>query len=155
VAFLSLPTVTVRDSFLAGETEYAVEHGAPTDWIREAARDFPAFVASRRALQTADGVPAAEFWFVDGPTYVGSLLLRTRLNRELEDARGHVRSRVMPAFRGQGQEFAMHAQALVICRDRGLQRALVEGTPEGFGRWWLDATVAATNIALPIDPDAA
>jgi GNAT superfamily N-acetyltransferase len=154
VPILSLPTVTVRDSYLAGETADATAHGRPTDWIDEAGLDFPAFVARRRALNVSDGVPAAEFWFVDGPTYYGSLLMRMRLTRALEDISGHLRTRVMPAFQGQGHEFAMQTQALVICRDRGLPRALVQGTPTGDGRWWLDATVAATDIAVPIDPDA-
>lgn len=152
--FLSLPTLAVKNSFLAGETEFATERGESTAWIVAAGQNFPAFVAARRALAQADGVPAAEFWYVDGPTYYGSLLLRSQLTSALQDVSGNLRTRVMPAFRGQGHEYTMQGQALLLCRDRGLSQALVEGTPAGEGRSWLDATVAvATTVALPIDPD--
>jgi GNAT superfamily N-acetyltransferase len=154
VPLLSLPTVSVRDSYLAGETANAIALGLPRDWINQAAKDFPAYVTSKRALRHSDGVPAKEYWFVDGPTYYGSLLLRMRLTRELEDVSGHLLTRVMPAYQGQGYEFAMQTQALVICRAHGLQRVLVQGTPTGDGRWWLDATVAPTDINVPIDPDS-
>jgi hypothetical protein len=154
VPLLSLPTVSVRDSYLAGETADATARGLPTDWIEQAGRDFPAYVTGKRALNSSDGVPAAEYWFVDGPTYYGSLLLRMRLTSQLELLGGHLLTRVMPAYRGQGYEFTMQAQALVICHAHGLQRVLVQGSPTGDGRWWLDATVAATGVDVPIDPDS-
>jgi hypothetical protein len=154
VPLLSLPTVSVRDSYLAGETAYAIALGLPRDWIDQAGQDFPAYVTSKRALNSSDGVPAAEYWFVDGPTYYGSLLLRLQLTSQLEELGGHLLTRVMPAYQGQGYEFTMQSQALVICRAHGLQRVLVQGDRTGEGRWWLDATVAETGIDVPIDPDS-
>ncbi len=154
VPSLSLPTISVRDSYLAGETADATALGLPRDWIDQAGRDFPAYVTSKRALNSSDGVPAAEYWFVDGPTYYGSLLLRMQLTSQLEALGGHLLTRVMPAYQGQGYEFTMQSQALVICRAHGLQRVLVQGNASGEGRWWLDATVAATGIDVPIDPDS-
>jgi hypothetical protein len=45
------PTTAVRDSYLAGETEPAIEEGLPTDWLREAAGDFAGFVERRRTIR--------------------------------------------------------------------------------------------------------
>lgn len=152
VPTLSLPTVTVKASYLAGEKADAQSHGAPTDWIDAAGDDFPRYVTSRRNLDRYDDVPAAEYWYVQGGTYYGQLILRMRLTPALEQHGGHLRTRVMPAYAGQGLELEMQKQALVICKARGLRYVLVEGEPDGDGRWWLDASVAPAE-AVPIDPD--
>ena len=151
---LSLPTVTVKASYLAGERADAQAHGAPTDWIDAAGQDFPRYVTSRRNLDRYDDVPAAEYWYVDGSTYYGSMILRTELTPALQEFRGHLLTRVMPAYAGQGLELAMQKQALVIAKARGLRYVLVEGLPNGDGREWLDSSVAPAD-AVPIDPDAA
>ena len=151
---MSRPTVTVKASYLAGERADAEAHGAPTDWLDAAAQDFPRYVASRRNLDRYDDVPAAEYWYVQGSTYYGSIILRLQLTPALEQLRGHLRVRVMPAYAGQGLEYAMQKQALVIAKARGLRYVLIEGLPNGDGRFWLDSSVAPTD-AVPIDPDAA
>lgn len=152
VPTLSLPTVTVKASYLAGERADAQAQGAPTDWIDAAGEDFPRYVTSRRNLDRYDDVPASEFWFIQGGTYYGSMILRMQLTPALQDLRGHLRTRVMPAYAGQELELEMQKQALVIAKARGLRYVLVEGEPDGTGREWLDSTVAPAD-AVPIDPD--
>ena len=50
MAQLVPPTTAVRDSYLAGETEAAIEEGLPTDWLQEAGADFARFVERRRTV---------------------------------------------------------------------------------------------------------
>jgi hypothetical protein len=75
------PTTLVRDSYLAGETDAATQEGLPTDWLEEAAADFAGFVERRRTIRELWGVPVTERWFVDGTTYIGTVMIRHRLTR--------------------------------------------------------------------------
>jgi hypothetical protein len=68
MAQLALPTTVVRDSYLAGETEAAIEEGLPTGWLQEASADFAGFVERRRAVRELWGVPVTELWLWTGPT---------------------------------------------------------------------------------------
>jgi hypothetical protein len=70
---LILPTTAVRDSFLQGETETAIDEGLPTGWLEEVAADFAGFVAPRRAVRELWGVPLTELWFVEGTDYFGTV----------------------------------------------------------------------------------
>ena len=72
MAQLFPPTTAVRDSYLAGETEAAIQEGLPTDWLQEAAADFASFVERRRTVREQWGVPVTERWFVDSTTYLGA-----------------------------------------------------------------------------------
>jgi hypothetical protein len=60
------PTTAVRDSYLAGEREPAIQEGLPTDWLQEAAADFAGFVERRGTVRELWGVPVTERWFVTG-----------------------------------------------------------------------------------------
>jgi hypothetical protein len=66
---LTLPTTSVRASYLQGETDLAVEEGLPTAWIDEAAADFGSFVDRRRVTPQRWAVPTTELWFVGGSDY--------------------------------------------------------------------------------------
>ena len=68
VPHLTLPTTTVRASYLHGETELAIEEGLSTSWIKEVAADFASFVDRRRVIREMWAAPVTELWFVDGPT---------------------------------------------------------------------------------------
>ena len=74
MAQLAPPTAVVRDSYLAGETEAAIEEGLPTGCLQEAAADFPGFVERRRTVRELWGVPVTELWFVDGSDYLGTVI---------------------------------------------------------------------------------
>ena len=72
MAHLIPPTTVVRDSYLAGETEAAIEEELSTGWLREAAGDFAGFVERRGTVREQWGVPVTELWFVDQTIYLGT-----------------------------------------------------------------------------------
>ena len=130
---LILPTTLVRDSYLAGETEAAVEEGLSTGWLEEAAADFTAFVERRRAVRELWGVPVTELWFVDGTDYIGTVVIRHRLTPALERSGGHIGYHVVPASRRRGHATQMLAQALAVCRRLGLTEILVTCAEDNLG----------------------
>jgi len=125
MADLIPPTTVVRDSYLAGETEAAIHEGLSTDWLQEAAADFPGFVERRRTLREQWGVPVTELWFVDGTDYLGTVIIRHRLTPALERAGGHIGYHVVPGHRRRGHATQMLAQAKLVCRELGLSQILV------------------------------
>jgi predicted acetyltransferase len=133
MAQLVPPTAVVRDSYLAGETEAAIEEGLPTGWLQEAAADFPGFVERRRTVRELWGVPVTELWFVDGSDYLGTVIIRHRLTPALEGAGGHVGYHVVPRHRRRGHATRMLAQALVVCEQLGLRQVLVTCAADNLG----------------------
>jgi hypothetical protein len=75
---LTLPTTSVRASYLQGEREVAIEEGLPTAWIQDAAADFAGFVDRRRGVRQLWAVPTTELWFVAGCDYLGTVIIRHR-----------------------------------------------------------------------------
>jgi predicted acetyltransferase len=130
---LILPTTRVRDSYLAGETEAAVEEGLPTGWLEEAAADFAGFVEQRRAVRELWRVPVTELWFVDGTHYIGTVVIRHRLTPALERSGGHVGYHVVPGHRRRGHATRMLGQALIVCRRLGLGEVLVTCAEDNLG----------------------
>ena len=122
---LLLPTTLVRDSYLAGELEAAIQEGLSRDWLEEAAADFASFVERRRSVRELWDVPVTELWFVDGPTYLGTVMIRHRLTPTLERQGGHIGYHVVPSHRRRGHATKMLTQARAICRQLGLRQVLV------------------------------
>jgi predicted acetyltransferase len=129
---LTLPTILVRDSYLAGETEGAMQDGLSAGWLEEAA-DFAGFVEQRRVVRELWGVPVTELWFVEGTEYLGTLLIRHRLTPALERAGGHIGYHVVPGQRRRGHATQMLAQALVVCQQLGLGEVLVTCPVDNLG----------------------
>jgi predicted acetyltransferase len=119
------PTVAVRESFLAGEREDCLDRGLSAGWLRPATQDFEAYVAEQRKVRVRWQVPSTVFWYVSGPHYLGSLVIRHRLTPELAEAGGHVGYHIVPAWRRQGHATRMLADGLVECRRLGLSQVLV------------------------------
>ena len=130
MAFLSLPDVQYRDTFLAGLAEYQAE-GRHLDMdARLIARDFAGFV--RGLVARADGarvprgwVPSVELWLIDGNEHVGTSHIRTQLNDQLRRYGGNIGYEIRPSRRRQGFGKAILRLTLLWAGTLGLDRALV------------------------------
>jgi predicted acetyltransferase len=130
---LILPTSSVRDSYLQGETETAIAEGLPADWLEKAAADFAGFVAQRRVVRELWGVPVTELWFVDERDYLGTVIIRHRLTPALERAGGHLGYHVVPGHRRRGHATQMLTQAKLVCLELGLSEILVTCAEDNLG----------------------
>jgi predicted acetyltransferase len=151
------PTPRVRESYLAGEREMAAEEGASAEWLDEAEGDFQGFVARRRIVRETWGVPVTELWFVDGSAYLGTVVIRHWLTRDLSLDGGHIGFHVIPSQRGHGHAKQMLTESLRVARQLGIERVLLtcgvangpsrrvveanggvlEGIEKGVARYWL------------------
>jgi predicted acetyltransferase len=122
---LALPTVTVRESYLAGERADCLVRGTSTHWLGPAGEDFDAFVAARRGVRIRWGVPSTVFWYISGEHYLGTLVVRHRLTPALTQVGGHVGYHVVAPWRRQGHATRMLAAGLVECARLGLGRVLL------------------------------
>ncbi|QYJ04002.1 GNAT family N-acetyltransferase [Nocardioides panacisoli] len=125
---LTEPTVRVQTSYLVGEQADMRHRGADATWLREASRDFAAYVATRVGVQERWGVPSELFWFTSGEYYLGSLVIRHRLTED--EGGGHVGYHVVQPWQGQGHATAMLGQALPRCRDLGIDPVLLTVAPD-------------------------
>jgi len=130
---LTLPTTSVRASYLHGETEVAIEEGLPTAWIEAAAADFGGFVDRRRVIRELWAVPVTELWFVDGSDYIGTVVIRHRLTPSLEREGGHIGYHVVPRHRRHGHATRMLALAKSACQDLGLAELLITCDEHNIG----------------------
>jgi predicted acetyltransferase len=131
--YLTLPTTSVRASYLQGETEVAVEEALPTAWLEAAAADFASFVARRRVIRQMWEVPTTELWFVDGADYIGTLVIRHQLTSALTREGGHIGYHVVPRHRRQGHATQMLAQAKTTCQQLGLMKLLLTCDHDNIG----------------------
>jgi predicted acetyltransferase len=119
------PTTLVEASYLAGEREASRVDDTPDGWLAAATADFGAFVEQRCATRVVWDVPVTELWFVDGATYVGTVVLRHGLTPALKVEGGHIGYHVVPSRRGQGVGTALLRAALPHARSLGLDPLLV------------------------------
>ena len=125
MGFLVFPTATVRASYLDGERATAQEEGADVTWLDQAAADFDGFVARVAAPVRRGEVPVTQLWHVDGPLYIGTVVIRHELTSALARTGGHIGYHVVPPQRRRGHARRMLADALVFCAHFGLDRVLV------------------------------
>jgi predicted acetyltransferase len=133
VPHLVAPTTAVRASYIAGEGADVPRDGAVPEWLDHAEADFDAFVARRRAAREMWEVPITELWYVDGETYLGTLVIRHRLTPRLRCEGGHIGYNVVSAHRRRGHATAMLAESFGHCRALGLKRLLVTCDADNLG----------------------
>src|SRR3954454_20635966 len=159
------PTDAVAISYLTGELADCRFREADTAWLEGASRDFPRFAAERRGVRERWGVPSTVLWWVSGPHYLGTLVIRHRLTPELEQVGGHIGYHVVFPWQRQGHATRMLAAGLAECRRLGLDRVLitcgVENEPSrrvilanggvdagrigGVDRFWVETAPAPTR----------
>jgi len=130
---LVLPTLAVRDSFLAGERAACADDGTSPSWLDSVEADFEAYVARMRQPRQMWGVPTTAFWFVSGPVYYGGITIRHRLTPELRREGGHIGYIVVPPYRRRGHATAMLAGACTICRAQGMTELLLTCDEDNTG----------------------
>jgi predicted acetyltransferase len=123
---LTAPSTAVRDSFVAAARDLRAEGWLPEFPVDEVAANFDDYV--QRILDEKEfwGVPISTLWYLDGPCYLGSVIIRHRLTPELARRGGHIGYHVAPRHRRQGHAGAMLAAAINHCRDTlGIDRLLI------------------------------
>ena len=130
MAFLSLPDVKYRETFLAGLAEYHRED-RHLDMSRSMiASDFPGFVRGLAARANGSRlprgwVPSIELWLIDGDEYVGTSHIRTQLNEQLRRYGGNIGYETRPSRRRQGFGKEILRLTLLWAGTLGMERALV------------------------------
>ncbi|SOD70427.1 hypothetical protein SAMN05892883_0127 [Jatrophihabitans sp. GAS493] len=152
------PTTEVEVSFLVGSAADCLQRGTSSEWVTAASEDFAAYVAARRGVQTRWEVPSSILWYVAGPYYLGSLVIRHELTPVLAEAGGHIGYHVVSPWVRQGHATRMLAAGLVEAGRIGLQRVLLtcgieneasrrvilanagvpDGQARGEDRFWID-----------------
>jgi predicted acetyltransferase len=123
---LRAPTAAVRDSFTGAARDLRDEGWLPEFPVEEVAADFGGYVRRVTGEKEGWGVPISTFWYVDGPDYLGTVIIRHRLTPELARHGGHIGYHVAPRRRRQGHATAMLAAAVAYCGESlGLERVLV------------------------------
>ena len=137
---LARPHARFRESFLAAMQEFTEEGrcGDRTmvgdDIARYAgtwgtAEGFAAYVdrllLDETEPRSAEFVTTTSLFWVEGDEYLGRIAVRHRLNDWLHEVGGHVGYDVRRSARRQGHATAMLAAVKPLCRQHGIDRALV------------------------------
>jgi len=107
------------------------------EWSSDEA--FSLFAASIRAdaleqTPRPEGfVPATEFWWVDGETFLGRITIRHRLTPHLLEVGGHIGYDVRPSARRRGHATEMLRQTLPIAHRMGIDPALITCDVDNIG----------------------
>jgi predicted acetyltransferase len=112
-----MPTEAVRDSFVEAARDLRDEGWLADFPVDEVAANFDDYVRRVLAEKEFWGVPISTFWYIDGPCYLGSVIIRHRLTSELARHGGHIGYHVAPRHRRLGHATAMLAAAIAYCRN--------------------------------------
>jgi len=166
--YLVAPTTLVRDSFIDAARDLRDEGWIPDFPVDQVAADFGGYVQRVRDDKQGWDVPISTLWYIDGVTYLGTVIIRHRLTSELTRRGGHIGYHVAPRHRRQGHATAMLAAAITHCRDTlGLTRILVTcaesntasrrviesngaapaGVLDGECRYWIDPSEADSQAS--------
>ena len=136
--FLTLPSVTYKESFLQSIEEFHGESRQLYYDTKRISRDFAGFVQSLldhedRTKTKLERIPSTEYWLIDGEEVVGGLNLRHELNDILLQIGGHIGYEIRPSKRRQGYGKEILRLGLEKARERGLSRALVTCDANNIG----------------------
>ncbi|HEX9031170.1 MAG TPA: GNAT family N-acetyltransferase [Streptosporangiaceae bacterium] len=131
---LATPTTLVRESFLEAVRDLRDEGWLPQFPVEQVSADFESYVRDLILDTRGWGVPITTLWYVDGETYLGTVIVRHGLTPELRRRGGHIGYHVAPRHRRQGHATALLAETIGYTR-----RAL--------GLTWLLLTCDERNAA--------
>jgi predicted acetyltransferase len=131
---LAEPTAHVRDSFLEAARDLRDEGWLPRFPVEQVSADFGSYVRDILKDTHGWGVPITTLWYVDGTTYLGTVVIRHRLTPELRRRGGHIGYHVAPRHRRHGHATAMLAAAVGYSR-------------QALGLTWLLVTCDERNVA--------
>lgn len=130
MALLALPSEDYRDSYLEALGELQAEGRLPHISREEIATHFASFVQHLRdqadiARIEFGQIPFSEFWLVEGNDYLGTLILRHKLDEYLLQKGGHIGYVIRPSRRQQGYGKLILNYGLEKAKARGLERVLL------------------------------
>jgi len=136
--FLAEPSLTYKESFIAGTRESQAEGLETYIDLEKTSRDFEAFLrilrdAGDRAKVPPERVPMSDYWLIDGDEYVGRLSLRHELNDALLLWGGHIGYQIRPSKRRRGYGKEILRLGLIKAKERGLRRVLVTCDEDNIG----------------------
>ncbi len=135
--FLVEPSLTYKDSFIAGTRESQAEGLELFFNLDKISKDFEAllqlFDANKRVKTTPDRVPMSDFWLIDGDEYAGRLSLRHTLNDALLLWGGHIGYQIRPSKRRRGYGKEILRLGLIKAKELGLNRVLVTCDEDNTG----------------------
>ncbi|GER91370.1 acetyltransferase [Dictyobacter vulcani] len=130
MALLTLPSENYRDSYLEALGELQAEGRQQNISREQIATHFSSFV--QRLHDQADiariepgQIPFSEFWLVDGNDYLGTFILRHKLDEFLLQKGGHIGYVIRPSRRKQGNGKLILNYGLEKAKARGLERVLL------------------------------
>ncbi|MCB9983273.1 MAG: GNAT family N-acetyltransferase [Rhodospirillales bacterium] len=133
------PTSACKDSFLEALDEFHAEGRYQFLERSELDRNFEDFVddlnAGRRYLHKpfadwAEPVPETVLWLVKEDKYIGTFLIRQRLNWHLEKWGGHISFVIRPSMRGKGFGKKILHKGMPYSSHLGIDRALITIDPK-------------------------
>lgn len=133
------PDESYRDSYLAALEEYHAEGRMAYEDYAQLSNDFPAYVQSvlptdhmpRRPLDDwIEPVPESIFWLVKDGIYLGTVIIRHRLNWHLEKYGGNISYIIRPSARGKGFGQKILKRALQYALSLGLDRVMMTCAPD-------------------------
>ncbi|MFF7933264.1 GNAT family N-acetyltransferase [Streptomyces sp. NPDC007940] len=136
---LTAPDVRFHASYLDAVREFTESGADPVVLVGEetgryrrtwhAPEGFAAYVdmvlGERERPRRPDWVPVTNLWYVQDDAFLGKIAIRHRLSPFLLEFGGHIGYAVRPSARRRGHATAMLAAALPVCRQLGIDRALV------------------------------
>lgn len=136
--FLAEPSLTYKDSFIAGTRESQAEGLELFIDLDRISENFEAFLrrlrdASNRAKIPPERVPMSDFWLIDGDEYVGRLSLRHELNEALLLWGGHIGYQIRPSKRRRGYGKEILRLGLIKAQELGLKRVLLTCDEDNTG----------------------
>lgn len=136
--FLTLPTETYKESFLASVAEFHAESRQLYYDLTRITDNFSPFIQSLRDLEDPTKVklgrvPTTEYWLINDAEVIGNLSLRHTLNDILLRIGGHIGYEIRPSRRQQGFGKEILRLGLDKAREWGMHHVLVTCDENNIG----------------------